>query len=405
VQGLLPAALSSLPLLRPSFGALACASAVFTVGFSLYALAAAPRLLRRRPHAKGPEPTPPVTILKPIKGLDREMEENLSGFLEQDYPRYQVVFCLQDADDPARPLLERLKAAHPQVEVDIVVSRGRIGYNPKINNLSNSTPFIRHDLLMISDSDVRVEPDFLRRVVRPLEDHRVALVTCFYQSQRASGAGAILESLSINAHFLPQALAAAAGGMRFAMGAVMLVRRAAFDRIGGFSALSHHLADDFLLGHLLQAQGWRIAVADVVVASVPDEWSIPEHIHHLVRWARTIRICHPSGYLGSGILYGFPLLLLDILLFGPSPWKVQLLLLSALARAALVARLHMAWLGNREILRQLPLLPVSDCIQFAAWLGGFRSHRVHWRGETYALRANGRLEPLGGPAEGLAAAL
>ncbi|MEK9145560.1 MAG: glycosyltransferase, partial [Elusimicrobiota bacterium] len=190
-----------------------------------------------------------VTVLKPIKGLDSGMYENLASFLSQDHPCFQVIFCLHDPEDPALPLLRRLKADHPEADAEIVISGHRIGYNPKVNNLSNATPYIKHGLLMLSDSDVRVEADFLRRAVRDLEDPSVGLATYFYVSRNAGGAGSALEALSVNAQFLPQALTAAVlGGMRFAMGAAILVRRSLFDAAGGFPALSGHLADDFRLG-------------------------------------------------------------------------------------------------------------------------------------------------------------
>lgn len=374
--------------------AAACASAFFTIAFSLYTVHAAGRFWRpsgRRTEA-APTPAPPVTVLKPIKGVDRGMYENLASFLRQDHPRFQVVFCLQDEEDPALALLDRLRRDFPRIDTQVVVSRNRIGFNPKVNNLSNAVPHIKHDLIMISDSDVRVEPDFLRRAVQPFDDPRVGLVTAFYQSRHAAGFGPALESLAVNAWFLPQAVGAVGLGMRFAMGAVMMVRRGVFEEIGGFHALSLHLADDYVLGASTQALGHRIAVLRPVVACVPDVWTLGEHFRHLVRWSRTIFVCQPAGYVGSGLLHGFSLTLLA-LLARPSWSMLTLLALVAGVRMASVAWIHWRCVGNREILRQLWLLPLSDLLQTAAWVGGFRSGKVVWRGQSYDICAKGRLVP------------
>ncbi|MEI8191868.1 MAG: glycosyltransferase, partial [candidate division NC10 bacterium] len=282
--------------------AAACVSAAFTVGFSFFVGWAASRFWRPpgpRPEPPGGGTLPAVTILKPINGVDIGLYANLASFLSQDYPCLQVVFCLHDPRDPAMPILRRLQAQFPGADVEIVVSRGRIGFNPKINNLSNAAGLIKHELLLISDSDVRVPRNFLREAVRPFADPRVGLVTAFYQSRCAAGFVPALESLAVNAWFLPQALGAVGLGMRFAMGAVMLVPRKIFDELGGFEALSRHLADDYLLGASVQALGYRIEVVEPVVFSVPDIRSIWEHFDHLVRCCRTIRVCQPSGYLGS----------------------------------------------------------------------------------------------------------
>jgi len=377
--------------------AAACVSAVFTIGFSLFTVHAAGLFWRpdgRRDDAPAADPLTPITVLKPIKGADQGMYENLSSFLSQDHPRFQVVFCLQDPRDPALPILRRLQNEFPRTDLQIVISHNRIGFNPKVNNLSNALPHIKHDLIMISDSDVRVEPDFLRRAALPFSDPKVGLVTAFYQSRHAVGLGPALESLAVNAWFLPQAVGAVGMGMRFAMGAVMMVRRGVFEEIGGFHALSLHLADDYVLGASTQALGHRIAVLRPVVACVPDAWTIREHFEHLVRWSRTIFVCQPTGYLGSGLLHGFSLMLLAAL-FHPSWTMLSLLALVAGVRMLSVAWIHCRYVGNREILRHLWLLPASDLLQAAAWLGGFRSRQVVWRGQSYDICAKGRLVPSG----------
>lgn len=373
--------------------ALAWGTGAFSILFSLASIAAAVRFFKGRKVAAW-DRTPPVTIVKPLKGLDRELYENLASFCRLDYPRYQLLFTLASPDDPALGVLTRLRADFPGVDMEIIVSKNRIGYNPKINNASNAAPFIKHDVLLISDSDVRVQPDFLRRMTAPLRDETVGLVTAFYQATRPDGLWAGLEALSVNSQFLPQAVTAAAFGMRFAMGAAILVRRQAFERAGGFQTMSEHLADDFILGEGVKAAGYRLEIADCVVESLPDHGGLSEHLRHQARWARTIRICNPGGYVGSLALHGFSLLTLKIFLFGPDAFSVSLAF-AALAAKGLAKTSIAAWcLGDRQDYRTLALLPWSEWVAFGAWVSGFRTSQVAWRGELYAVHPQGRLTPV-----------
>jgi ceramide glucosyltransferase len=289
-----------------------------------------------------------------------------------------------------------LKREFPDVDMEVVVSKNRIGFNPKVNNMANAYPFAKYDLLLMSDSDVRIEPSFLRRMAAPFADPGVGVATAFYQATGSHGLWGHLEALSINAQFLPQALCAAFFGMRFAMGAAMMVRRQAFEASGAFHNLADHLADDFWLGESVREAGWTLALAGASVDTVPDIASASEHVMHLVRWARTIRICQPAGYAASLIQHGFSLLTLKALLLGPDALTLGLLGALWAAKAAASAALASS-LGGRQPLRALWLLPLSEYLSFAAWLAGFGSRRVLWRGEMYEVRPQGRLVPVGSP--------
>ncbi|MBI4425309.1 MAG: bacteriohopanetetrol glucosamine biosynthesis glycosyltransferase HpnI [Elusimicrobia bacterium] len=382
-------------------------SAAFTAAFMAASLWSARRLRRARdaaaPLSAAPF-RPPITILKPIKGTDPDMYRNLASFLDQDYPRYQVLFCVQDPQDPALPILERLRQDFGRVELDIVISTHRIGYNPKVNNLSNAYRFAQHEFLVLSDSDVRVGRTFLREAAAAFADPELGLATCFYRATGAAGATTALEALSVNAQFLPQALTAAlVGRMRFAMGAAMVVRRAAFEAAGGLPALSHHLADDYLLGQAVAAAGYRVELSPLLVDSIPDRGTLRQQFAHMVRWSRTIRVCHPAGFAGTIVLHGAVLLALHAAFGGgwrALGWAAAL----ELWRAAALAWMHVAYLDNREILAQLPWLPASDLAQFAAWFAGLRSGTVLWRGESYSVTTGGRLVPRRRKAQALAAA-
>lgn len=376
---------------RAAFSAFALACGAFTLGFTLVAAVFARRFLFAR-SPRPASPLPPITLIKPLKGEDLDLEDNLASFCRQDYPCYQILFCLSSPDDPSLAAVTRLKKEFPDCDIEVVVSKSRIGYNPKVNNMANAYPFAKYDLLLMSDSDIRVEPGFLRRMAAPFADPSVGLVTSFYQASGARGLWGWMEALSINAHFLPQAACAAYFGMRFAMGAAMMVRRQAFEASGGFPNLADHLADDFWLGESVREAGWRLEAAEGCVDSVPGIGSGAGHFKHLVRWARTIRLCQPAGFYASLIQHGFSLMTLRLLVHGPDPVGAALLLGIWGAKAASAASLG-AGLGARQPARALWLLPLSEWFSFAAWIGACASDTVVWRGELFHIRAQGQLEP------------
>jgi ceramide glucosyltransferase len=371
---------------------LACITAAFAGAFAVATMVAAAALLRRRRPPL--EDLPPVTILKPLKGAERGLYENLVSFCDQDYPGLQLLFAVASPDDPALSVVARLRRDRPGRDIDVVVSDGRLGCNPKINNIANAYPLAKHGLLLLSDSDIRVPPDFLRRCVAPLGDPKVGLVTCFYRCAEARGLWGALEELCVNAHFLPQALLAGAVGLRFAMGAATIVRRRVFDQAGGFGALADHLADDFALGEMVERSGYRIEFADVVVESMPpDSPRFLEIFRHQVRWQRTVRLCNPAGYCGSFLLHGFSLATLALLIFG---WDTRLAALAAglLAAKALAAAAIQRLGGRRQRLIGLACLPLSEWLSFGAWLSGFAPGAVLWRGQLYHVLPKGRLVPV-----------
>ncbi|MDX6770262.1 MAG: bacteriohopanetetrol glucosamine biosynthesis glycosyltransferase HpnI [Elusimicrobiota bacterium] len=374
----------------------ALAAGVFTLLFNAAAPFFGARLLGRPRPAGADGPWAPVTLIKPLKGEDAGLYDNLASFCRQDYPCFQLLFCLSTPDDPALAVVERLRRDFPGVDMEIVVSKNRIGYNPKVNNMANAYPFAKYDLLLMSDSDIRVEPRFLQRMAAPFADPGVGLVTSFYQASGARGVWGHMEALSINAHFLPQALTAADFGMRFAMGAAMMVRRQAFEATGAFANLADHLADDFWLGESVREAGWRLELAHGVVDSVPDIASGRLHFEHLVRWARTIRLCQPVGFAASLIQHGFSLLTARVLLCGPDALGLGLMAGIWAVKAAGAAYLG-ARLGGRQPLASLWLLPLSEWFAFGAWLAGCGSDRVLWRGQLYDVEPRGRLVPVATP--------
>ncbi|NNN05876.1 MAG: glycosyltransferase [Elusimicrobia bacterium] len=370
---------------------LACGA--FTAAFFVFAGAVGARRLRAARRVPPSVPLPPVTIIKPLKGAEGALEENLASFCRLDYPCFQLIFCLQNPDDPALAVATRLRKKYPQADIEVVVSKNRLGINPKVNNMANAYAFAKYDLILLSDADVRVTPDFLRRMTAPFAEPGTGLTTAFYEAVGARGLWGRLEALSVNAGFLPQALAAATFGMRFAMGAAMMVRRSAFDASGGFENLADHLADDYWLGESIRAAGWRLEIADALATVVPDIDGGAEHFRHMTRWARTIRLCQPAGHAGSVVLHGFSLLTLAALLVGPDPavlgllaavWAAKAFAADALARAS----------GARRDAAALLLIPLGEWSTFAAWIAAWGSSRVLWRGQLYDVGRQGRLLPV-----------
>lgn len=335
--------------------------------------------------------TPPVSILKPIKGVDADAYECLLSFVRQDYPTYEVLIGVLDPHDPAVGLAARLQREHPD-RVRLVIAEP-IGYNNKVSILHALAAQARHPILVVADSDMRVGPDYLRRVVAPLEDPSVALVTCAYVGDKALTLTARLEALYMGATFLPMVMVARRYlNMRFATGATDAFRAADLERIGGFRALADYLADDFQLGHQLSQGGQRVVLSDYIPRAVLGKTSFRDQWHREVRWARCNRVSRPLEYPALLVTLAVPLALVLALVKGfaaPFAWILI---------ASLLIRWWVAWqvsgyTGDRETRRNLHLLPLRDGLTAAVWVAGGVGSSIQWRGERYSLRRGGRLGP------------
>lgn len=361
------------------------AAVVVSAGFWLAADACARRALAPRPAAAA---TPPVSILKPVRGFDFEARANFASHCEQRYPAYEVVFGVDDRSDPAVPVIEALRRRYGDDRVRLVIAPCRTP-NPKAGLLDELARRARHDVLVATDSDVRLPPDTLARTVGLLADPGVGLVTLPYRGDRVLGLAAALEALGITAAFLPAALVGRRVlRARYAFGAANALRRDALDRIGGFGAVADYLADDYQLGYRIGAAGLRVELGDVVVASVLGPGSLREWWHREVRWARGIRASRRAQYPGLAITFTTPLAVLAGL--AGAGW---LPLLGALAVRWYVAARMTRWAGDPGLRRWLWLLPVRDLLAPAIWCTGLVGRRVRWRGRTYRIDAGGRIDP------------
>jgi ceramide glucosyltransferase len=359
-----------------------------------YALSAffAVRARLPSPAVAAVDDAPPVTILKPLCGAEHELYECLRSFCDQSYPRFQIVFGVSDGNDPAIDVVTRLQREFPQIDLRLAVDRRQHGSSRKVSNLINMMPLASHDYLVMSDSDVRVGRDYLSRVVTPLLDPAVGIVTCPYRGNPREGLWSTLGSLFINDWFIPSVRVAAMSGSRaFAFGVTIAIRRQALARIGGFAAIANQLADDYRLGELTRRLGLRTVLSEVVVDTCVDERGFGELVRHELRWLRTIRAVRPIGYMLSVITFSVPVAILGSLLAGGA---LPALALSGVTAAARIL-LHFRTRGGTPApALGLLVLPFRDVLSLGLWVWGFATRSVHWREDRYSVSRDGSAHPV-----------
>jgi ceramide glucosyltransferase len=338
---------------------------------------------------------PPVTILKPVCGLDADLYANLRSFCVQDYPEQQIVFGVRDPSDPAIPVIRRLIEEFPLVDISLVIDDTVTGPNLKVSNLGNIYRAAKHAYLVIADSDMRVDPNYVSSVIAPLADSQVGVVTCLYSGTPAGGLPSLLASMFINEWFLPSVLVSAGlCEVRFALGGTVVVRRDLLEQIGGFGALSHYLADDNILGRLASNHGFKVAISGYVVENIVHEQSLWSLFRHELRWARTIRTLEPWGHAFSFLMYGVPLAL-----FGLATADVTVdspFFEATLLSVAILLRIWMHFTVRRKLglpngLRSVWLVPVRDILCFAVWGASFLSRKIDWKGATFMVGPGGAM--------------
>jgi ceramide glucosyltransferase len=332
-----------------------------------------------------------ATILKPLRGEDSALADNLRSFCRQEQPQFQIVYGVADADDPAIPVVRAIIAEFPAVAMDLVIDPRSEGANLKVANLRNMLPRARHPVLVFADSDMRVGPGYLAAVTAPLADAGVGLVTCLYRGVSAGGLWSDLAALHINHGFLPQAIVAEALGLGAGcFGATMALRRETLERAGGLAALADVLADDHVLGQSVRRLGLAVELSPCIVDDIVAEDGFGPLFRHELRWARTIRLVAPGGFAGSIVTYPVPLALLAVAA-GSLP---------VAAPAMLAAALAVRWWTGARIDRALGLrpaaawqLPLRDVLSFAVFIASFLGRSVAWRDRTFRIGRHGELTP------------
>jgi ceramide glucosyltransferase len=354
--------------------------------YYLVATVAALRFFGRR-RALARDFAPPVSILKPVRGLDREAYENYASFCRLDYPEYEILFNVADERDPAIPIIERLIREFPERSIRLFLGAEQLGSSNKVNKLSNMVAEARYELLVMSDSDIRVAPDYLRAVVAPFRDPRVGAVTCLYRGIAGKSFGSIIEALGNTSDFAAGVLVAwLFRSVNFALGATMATTKERIAEIGGFEDLADHFTDDHELGYRIAARGYRVAIATLPVDTVYPETSMKEYFRHQLRWSLAIRHASPAGYLGRIFVHAIFWMLVGI---AAAP---SLKIAMAYLAAYVILRPLMAWTvgvwGLRDPLlrKNIWRLPVHDACAFVVFVASFLTRRVEWRGTFYHIR-------------------
>jgi ceramide glucosyltransferase len=377
--------------------ALGIAFVVAATGGAAYALAAVV-ILRRFAAKTAPTASvfPAVTIIKPLHGAEPGLYENLASFCDQDYPGpVQLLFGVQDPSDTAVAIVERVVGDRPRCDIQLEVTPFVGGSNPKVATLVGFQQHIRHDVIVLSDSDIEVGSDYLAKVVAALDQPGVGLVTCLYRGEPRAGLWSRLAAMAIDYHFLPSVLVGLTLGLaRPCFGSTIALRRETLAAIGGFKAFLTTLADDYAMGEAVRAAGLRVAIPPFVVTHGCSERSAKELLEHELRWARTVRSVSPLGYAGSIITHPLPLALLGAALMGFPMFSVIIIGVSIVCRLILQLQVDHSlriswsrwWLG-----------PVRDVLAFAIHVASFFIGAVSWRGHRYEVRADGTLIPIEGP--------
>lgn len=346
------------------------------------------RRLRSRPH-KNTSALPPVSVLKPLAGREDGLEYFLETFFVQDYPQYELLFAVEQQDDPAVPVVEALLARHPQVPAKLLVVGQSAYANAKVWSMQKMFEQASYDILVVTDSDASVDTRYLRDVAAYFEDPKVGAVTHLYRGVASSDFWSTLEALGMSTEFMAGVVVAERlEGMRFALGPSMAIRRQCLEKIGGFAAIADYLADDFVLGKWAHESGYRVALSHRPIEHHASSKGFVSTFKHRLRWNKSARFSRPSGYYGQGFTYGLAWSLLVVLIW-PSSISFALLLVSFLLRVWLAFELaHL--LEDRYVLRRLHYLPIQDLISFISWLGGFLGREVTWRNRRYRLLTSGR---------------
>lgn len=368
--------------------------AIAPLAYYTVAIAACVRFFRRERRKKLPNFQPPISLLKPVHGLDFGTRENFESFCQQSYGQYEILFCVNDLSDPAVPVIQQLMADFPRISIRLFSDAQQIGNNRKVNNLALLAREARHELLIQTDGDVRVGPDFLREMAAPFADPKVGAISCFYRGIVQANRWAEIEDIGAVTDLLAGAMVADwKEGVTFALGAAVATTKTWLNKTGGYEAMADYLADDYEIGHRVYKVGAHVMLSREPVSTMYPAQTLRGFWNHQVRWARTTRLVRPFSYFGMFVTHGLP-------------WTVAAALCAPTAGMAasylfayLVLRLSLAWtagvwgLGDDTVRQRLWLVPVRDGIHFFVWIAAFTSNRVHWSGRDFHIR-KGRMIPI-----------
>jgi ceramide glucosyltransferase len=367
--------------------ALPCLSAICYYCYAIYAAIE----FFSHPTQIDPDFHPPISIIKPICGLDIDTYENFASFCFQDYPEYEIIFGVRDEGDPCVEVVREIIDNFPEIDIRLVVSDRTLGTNLKVSNLANAAELAKYDILVLADSDVRVDANYLRQLIQPMRDTAVGVVTCLYRPL-VRGSVAILEAVGISTEYHASVLVARSlEGMKFALGPTIAIRKTVLEAIGGFPAIADYLADDYQLGYQPARAGYKVVLSDYIIDHAIATESFTDLIHRQTRWYFCTRVSRPWGYLGLIFSHGTAISLLFAIATGGSflGWAVLCV--------TWITRLAMGWVVGVRCLHDLVakkflwLIPLRDLIGFGIWCYCFVGNTIEWRGRRLKLTTDGKL--------------
>jgi ceramide glucosyltransferase len=360
-------------------------------GFSMVAIWSARTFLRRPRIAAGF--AAPVTLLKPLRGVDPGMYEAFVSHCRQDYSaEFEILFGVASLDDPAAALVEKLQAEFPERAIQLILCPENPGPNGKVGALAQMISHARYDYLVVNDSDIHVGPNYLAHVMAPYglkaEKKPVGLVTALYHGRTHGTMGSKIESLGISTSFIPSVLAARylERGLHFGLGSTLAVTRAALDAVGGFAALTDYIADDYQLGTQIDRAGFRVELCEEIVETAVPAYSLRAFLDHQLRWLRTVRESRPAGYAGMASANVLAWASLNLVASGLSLFSIALFSMALLFRVSIALGVGVGILDDRQVLRDLWLLLPHDLLALALWAWSYASDEVTWRGEKFTVR-------------------
>jgi ceramide glucosyltransferase len=332
---------------------------------------------------------PPVSVLKPVHGLEARLKENIESFYQQDYPKYEILFAADTANDAALDVVREVSARYPQIPTRILVT-GTPWPNPVVYSFHCMAEAAAHEILVTTDSDVEVDPHYLREVISPLLDRKVGMVTCVYRGKNVTGFASGLTAIGMSVEMTAGVLVAnLLEGMKFGLGPTTVVRKDSLAAIGGYTALRDYIAYDFAIGNLIEKAGYRVVLSAHAINHVVSQKSFRHMWQNQLRWAQTTRYSRPKGHFGSGLIFAVPYGILGFIAAGGlGHWKMGILLLAI----AVINRLAEAWLVASTVVRdpqiwRAPwLYPLRDLLGFAVWFASYLNLRYVWRDSRFELK-------------------
>ena len=350
-----------------------------------------------------PEPpfTPPVSLLKPLDGAEPNLEAHIASFFAQDYPEFEILFCARSANDPGLEVARRVAARCPHIPVRFLWTGEETWINAKVSSLELMQAAARHNIFIISDSDVRVADNYIREVIAPFAEEKVGAVTCLYRGIADRSFWSKLEAAGMSVEMTAGVLTAnLLEGMKFALGPTMAVRRSSVDAMGGFGVLGPYCSDDFLLGARVAAQGRTVVLSHHVIDHIILNLSFAASLRHQTRWMKSTRFSRPWGHLGTALTFSVPFGMLAcaaaLALHRPLP-GMALLAGSILNRMLLAGVIGALAVEERHLFRTLLLYPIRDFLGFCCWAASYFGSTVLWRGRRYRLTRGGLMHPVSAP--------